>query len=171
MIPEYTWESLIVETHPEHPNTVKDLSPRDIKILTLLAEGFTARKIGRRIGAAESTVRNTLSTRIYPTLEVNGAFEAIALCLESNVINPGQLVPDDYESRLANLTAKEKEVLDVAIVNRSRDGGEAVGKTVFISTNTVDTHLTRIRRKLNANNSVHAQSMHLASVLKKQAKK
>jgi DNA-binding NarL/FixJ family response regulator len=53
------------------------LTPTERRILALLAQGLTNRRIGTRLGYAESTVKNHVS-RILAKLEVSRRTEAAA---------------------------------------------------------------------------------------------
>lgn len=56
-------------------NAEGDLTPREIEILALLAEGLTNREIGEKLYISEKTVRNYV-TRILNKLDLNNRTEA-----------------------------------------------------------------------------------------------
>lgn len=54
------------------------VSPRELEILTLLADGRTNREIGRALHVSEATVKTHLA-RLYPKLEVTDRAAAVAV--------------------------------------------------------------------------------------------
>ncbi|MGB5058723.1 MAG: response regulator [Candidatus Promineifilaceae bacterium] len=63
------------------------LSPRQVGILSLLADGLTYKEIAQREGIAERTVRYHVG-QIIELLQVNGRREAIALARQYGLVNP-----------------------------------------------------------------------------------
>ena len=61
------------------------LSPREIEILGLLAQGRSNRELARRLFLSEATVKTHLS-HIYSKLGVDGRAGAVAVAIESRVI-------------------------------------------------------------------------------------
>ncbi|MBL8510373.1 MAG: helix-turn-helix transcriptional regulator [Betaproteobacteria bacterium] len=59
---------------------IDHLSPREVRILSLLAEGMTAKKIGKELGIADSTVHNLLSP-LYRKIGTRNAKAAAAYYL------------------------------------------------------------------------------------------
>ncbi len=52
------------------------LTPRELEVLALVAEGLDNRVIGRRLGITRSTVKHHLEA-VYAKLEVHGRMEAV----------------------------------------------------------------------------------------------
>lgn len=57
-----------------------DLSPRDLELLSLLAQGLTNREIGDKLYLAEKTIKNNL-TRLYARIQVQNRVEATRFAL------------------------------------------------------------------------------------------
>ena len=62
------------------------LTPRQMKILMLMAQEFTNPQIGKELGFSESTVRQE-TMRIYQILQVSGRKEAILEARRRNIAN------------------------------------------------------------------------------------
>ncbi len=82
--PDYTSNLLsafdLTEEWPVSPPTqplIEPLSPREIEVLALVAEGFSNREVGRRLHIAESTVKSHLNT-VYGKLGVENRTQATA---------------------------------------------------------------------------------------------
>lgn len=65
----------------------RPLSPRQRQVLSLLAEGVTARRIATELDLAEATVRNHIRA-ILEKLECHSQLEAVALALRARIISP-----------------------------------------------------------------------------------
>ncbi len=63
------------------------LTARERQILTVAAEGITARQIGRRLGVQERTVTTHLG-RIYQKLGANNRVAAITAATRSGLLDP-----------------------------------------------------------------------------------
>jgi DNA-binding NarL/FixJ family response regulator len=62
------------------------LSPREREVLTLAADGHTARQIGTRLGVRERTVTTHLS-RIYRKLGTSGRMESVRAAIRTGIID------------------------------------------------------------------------------------
>lgn len=70
----------------EVPAPLNRLSPRDLTILRLLAEGRGNSEIARQINVSEKTVRNRLST-VYSVLGVADRVQAVLLAREKGLVD------------------------------------------------------------------------------------
>jgi DNA-binding NarL/FixJ family response regulator len=66
------------------------LTEREREVLSVAAEGLTAREIGKRLGVRERTVTTHLA-RIYGKLGVGSRLAAIRLAVQSGLVTVGQL--------------------------------------------------------------------------------
>ncbi len=64
------------------------LTPREREVLTIAAEGLTAKQIAHRLGVSERTVTTHLG-RIYGKLGVGGRLAAVRLAARSGLVNVG----------------------------------------------------------------------------------
>jgi two-component system, NarL family, response regulator NreC len=62
------------------------LSPREREVLTLAADGYTARQIATRLGVRERTVTTHLS-RIYRKLGTSGRMESVRAAIRTGIID------------------------------------------------------------------------------------
>ncbi|NUR25857.1 MAG: helix-turn-helix transcriptional regulator [Catenulispora sp.] len=116
----------------------RELTYREIEVLTLIAAGSTKYEVARRLGIAPRTVASHMS-RIYRALGARNAAHAVALAHGSGAISARLQSPPPYISR------RERQVL----------AGLAHGLTsaqvawcLSLSSETVKTHLQRVYRKL-----------------------
>lgn len=61
--------------------TTPDLTPRELEIVTLVAEGLRNEEVGRRLGISEKTVRNHLTT-VFQKVGVSGRLELVVYAYE-----------------------------------------------------------------------------------------
>lgn len=76
-----------VMTHLEKPELARhqQLSPREIEVLTLMADGAANKQIAGRLEIAERTVKAHISS-VFMKLEVNSRAEAVAVALRKGLI-------------------------------------------------------------------------------------
>ncbi|NUP47299.1 MAG: helix-turn-helix transcriptional regulator [Catenulispora sp.] len=117
---------------------LRELSRREVEVLTMVAAGGTKHEIARQLGIAPRTVASHMS-RIYRALGARNAAHAVALAYGCGAITARRQPPAPMVSR------REREVL----------AGLAHGLTsaqvawcLSLSSETVKTHLQRIYRKL-----------------------
>jgi len=70
---------------PRTPNTIENLSERELEVLRLIASGATNQEAGRKLFIAPSTVKKHLEN-IYAKLAVGGRVEAIARAREMSLL-------------------------------------------------------------------------------------
>jgi two-component system, NarL family, nitrate/nitrite response regulator NarL len=78
----------MAESMDRHRAAEKILTDREKEVLTVAAEGLTARQIGRRLGVRERTVTTHLG-RIYRKLGATSRVAAIAEATRSGVLDAG----------------------------------------------------------------------------------
>lgn len=71
----------------EEQERIAALSQREREVLVLLAEGFSAKEIARRLSIAESTAGVHLA-RIYEKLGVNKAVIAVRFAIRAGLVEP-----------------------------------------------------------------------------------
>jgi DNA-binding NarL/FixJ family response regulator len=70
----------------EHP--ADQLTPRELDVLRLLAEGYDAARIARQLGISDNTCRGYLKS-LYGKLGVHSQLEAVVVAVRARVINFG----------------------------------------------------------------------------------
>jgi DNA-binding NarL/FixJ family response regulator len=63
------------------------LTPRELEVLTLIADGHTAAEVARRLGISPKTVENRKQS-IFSKLDVQNQAHAVAVALRSGVLPP-----------------------------------------------------------------------------------
>ena len=69
----------------ETDDTDTPLSPRELEVLTLTAEGLNAHEIARRLGVSSSTVKSHLGS-LYEKLEVSDRAAAVAAAMRRDLL-------------------------------------------------------------------------------------
>ena len=64
----------------------QNLSTRQIEVLHLMADGFTSRAIGEKLGISRYTVRNHKSA-MYKRLKANSAEHAMAIAMRKGYVS------------------------------------------------------------------------------------
>jgi DNA-binding NarL/FixJ family response regulator len=68
-------KSLTLEVGPPANHAIESLTPRELEILQLVAEGLSNEEIGKKIFITEKTVKTHL-TNIFDKLQVNNRIKA-----------------------------------------------------------------------------------------------
>jgi DNA-binding NarL/FixJ family response regulator len=87
-VPE-DWLGKIVEGVETPPASQSILTPRELEVLEVAAQGLTARQIGNRLGVRERTVTTHLS-RIYKKLGAGSRVAALARAAQSGLVTVGR---------------------------------------------------------------------------------
>jgi NarL family two-component system response regulator LiaR len=83
LAPEAT--QILIQTTCEEPNPGGDLTPRELEVLKLLADGLTNPEIAKRLSISRTTARAHVS-HILGKLRVSNRSEAIAVALRQKLI-------------------------------------------------------------------------------------
>ncbi len=119
------------------------LRERELKVLSLLASGFTAAQIGPRLGISPHTVEND-KRRIYASLGVGHQSEAVSVAVGLGLIerDPSAVPP-------VALSMREREILDsIAEGHTVRETAVRLG----IAVKTVENLQGRLFSKLGTHN-------------------
>lgn len=65
--------------------TTKTLSPREIQIMRLVADGLSNKAIGAQLYLSPNTIKTHMQ-RITKRIGANGRAHAVAICLRSNYL-------------------------------------------------------------------------------------
>jgi len=130
-------------------------SPRVIILTTFDLDEYVF--AGLRAGASGFLLKDTLAADLLAAVRVVAAGESVAAPtvtrrLIAHFIGTGQVRPDG-DTRLAALTAREREVL--TLIARGLSNAEIAG-ALHLSEGTVKTHIGRILGKLNLRDRVQA---------------
>jgi DNA-binding NarL/FixJ family response regulator len=78
------------ETNPARTTELEQLTPRELDVLRLVAEGLTNAEIGGRLYLGEATVKTHLS-RVLMKLGLRTRVQAAAYAYESGLVRPGSV--------------------------------------------------------------------------------
>jgi len=117
----------------------RDLSPQELGVLRLIADGRTKDEISRRLGLSTSTVSRHM-TRAYRALGARNAAHAVALAHASGLIARRPMPAAPFVSR------RERQVLAGVAYGLT---SEEVAERLSLSGETVKVHLRYIYRKLD----------------------
>ena len=119
----------------------RPLSPREVEVLALIADGLSKEQAGRRLGISGPTIKSHLS-RIYSALGAVNSAHAVAIAHCRGEIGPRGRVP-----RNPGLSWREMQVLAAVAAGLTV---EEVGRTMYLSPHTVKSHLHHVYTKLGA---------------------
>ena len=87
---------LLVAPSVQHAENGSGLTPREEEVLTMLAEGLSARVIARRLTISERTVTSHLD-HAYRKLGVNNRVDAVREAIVRGVVDPGEWASERVE--------------------------------------------------------------------------
>jgi DNA-binding NarL/FixJ family response regulator len=73
------------DTHCENEVAISDLSPEDLRIIALVAAGYSNRNIARHFSLSESSVYRRVA-RISDKLEVSNKLELVLFAITSKLL-------------------------------------------------------------------------------------
>ncbi|HZU60263.1 MAG TPA: response regulator transcription factor [Solirubrobacteraceae bacterium] len=76
----------------EQPAALRELTPRELEVFTLMARGMSNQEIAENLVVSETTVKTHVA-RVLMKLGVRDRVQAVVLAYESGVVAPGQVRP------------------------------------------------------------------------------
>jgi DNA-binding NarL/FixJ family response regulator len=71
-----------------HPDTLGELTPRELEVLRLVARGMSNNDIARELVVGDATVKTHVA-RIFSKLDLHDRAQAVVLAYESGLVQPG----------------------------------------------------------------------------------
>jgi PAS domain S-box-containing protein len=87
----------LAPTSPVARSPLDDITPRQLEVLRLLAEGLETPQIARRLGVAEETARNHIRALLRAT-GAHSRLEVVLMGFRSGVLSPSLNHPGDVEA-------------------------------------------------------------------------
>jgi len=72
---------------PSHPDALSELTPREVEVLRLVAEGLSNGEIAERLVVSDETVKTHVS-RVLSKLGVRDRTQAVVVAYESGLVTP-----------------------------------------------------------------------------------
>jgi len=76
----------LIQTEPSEPSPSKDLTRRELEVLSLLVKGMSNPEIAGKLSVSRATVKSHVSS-ILSKLDVSNRAEAIALAIEHKIVS------------------------------------------------------------------------------------
>jgi NarL family two-component system response regulator LiaR len=76
----------LIQTEPSEPSPGKDLTRRELEVLSLLVKGMSNPEIAGKLSVSRATVKSHVSS-ILSKLDVSNRAEAIALAIEHKIVS------------------------------------------------------------------------------------
>jgi DNA-binding NarL/FixJ family response regulator len=78
----------LTPAHPERSTRLRDLTERELEVLTLIARGLSNREIAEQLVLAEPTVKTHVS-HVLDKLDLRDRAQAVVLAYEAGLVRPG----------------------------------------------------------------------------------
>ncbi|MER6515037.1 response regulator transcription factor [Nonomuraea sp. NPDC001636] len=85
-------DSFAAQPHPAAPPELETLTPRELEVLRLLADGMSNPEIARELHIGEATVR-THVTHLLQKLRLRDRIHAVVFAYETGIVRPGRPRP------------------------------------------------------------------------------
>lgn len=127
------------------------LTPRQKDILSLTARGLSRKQIAEQLGISIRTVKDhQRGARSFFGAE--NLMRAVFLALDQDELTYKEVVKGWDKTVLSKLTPRDIEVVDAMTINNGENiSNKKIGDHLYITLNTVRSHLQSIRRKTKMN--------------------
>lgn len=136
----FTWSPL---------TALNTLTRREVQVIYGVAYGFTNAEVGRQLGLTEATIKTHLQ-RIGRKTRTNSRAEVVSWGFRHGLLQ--RLPVQNPNLGPVFLTNREREMTHWIIRGLTN---KAIGATVFLSEDTVKTHLRTLYRKVGARDRAH----------------
>lgn len=141
------------------PAKTRGLTPKQIEILNLIAQGFQKGEIAKKLGIAADTVSSAIfhPEGIHSRLGTNERIETILKALKDGLLNSAAITERFDFDRYSLLTDREVEFYEEIISPENYFlGNKGIANKMGIDTQSLKNSSSRIYTKLGVKNRVHA---------------
>lgn len=143
------------------------LTPREIEVLNLTAQGFSSEEIKQKLSLGKKLPLNLRTIKSYKqhisdAFGTNTMLQSVIMAVNMNILDVSELTKDMDKQALQKLSARELQALE-NLANGVNP--EKTAKSLYVSRETFDAILESARRKLNLEKNPQKRLRDLPAIL------